>query len=77
MEFETKVMFLGIKTGTTKDGKGYNMIQFLDKKSNDTVKVYVDSFGKYSKMPLYTDCDVKLDLYKDAKNLYRLKLLEV
>lgn len=77
MEFKTKVMFLGCNTGTTKEGNIYKVIQFLDKKSNDTFKIYVDSFGKYEKMQPYTDCDIALDLYKDAKNLYRLKLLEV
>lgn len=77
MEFKTKVMFLGTVTGTTKEDKIYKAIQFLDKKSNDTFKVYVESFGKYEKMQPYTDCEVSLDLYKDVKNLYRLKLLEV
>lgn len=75
MEFTTKCMFLARDVGKTKDGNEYKRLKFLDKTSNDTIVCYVDDFGKFADMKSYTDCDVKLNLYKDSKGLYRLAMV--
>lgn len=77
MEFNVKCMYLGKYIGKTKNGDEYKQLKFLDKGSNDTIVVYVNDFGKFDKQAPYTDAEVKFNVYKDSKGLYRLGLAEV
>lgn len=75
MVINAKCMYLGSRDGKTKDGDVYYQIKLLDKSSNDSLILYVNDLTKYKDYKLYNDYDFSFELYKDSKNLYRLKVL--
>lgn len=74
MVFSAKCIFLDKVEGKTKNGDDYKQLKLLDKEGNDIIRVYCNDFGKFAKLNRYDDVDVKFNLYKDSKGLYRLAL---
>lgn len=75
MKIKTNCMFLGKNDFSSKDGKIFHTLKFLDKKENDTIICFVNEYGKFENMKPYTDVEVVFNITKNNKGFWNVSIV--
>ena len=74
MDIKLKLMYLGSRSGKNEDGTEYHQGQFLEKTSNQVVKLYFKDNTKLLTMKPYTDYELDCQLYINTKGLWAIRV---
>lgn len=74
MQVKTNCLFLGKDEFSSKDGKIYYTLKFLDKKQNETITCFVNKYGKFESMKPYTDVEVIFKITKNSKGFWNISI---